>query len=250
MVASPSAGFQGEIRLYQIVARRIGAMIDDHRGDPTWKVPAERDLAEMLEVSRPVIREAMIALEVTGILSVRGRSGAVVLPSMLSVPPAIELPNNVGTAEILAALEAIEPSIVAMAASTDNRDLSGGWQMVDRMADLEPWRALDVEAQLVAMIAKIAGNQVLAATLGMYRKTWAAAVRTEDLSQRLYGNDERLLMQGDFRTILHSIAAGKPAAARTASSRYLRSLRDGIGSLDDDESELSHTLARSTAVRT
>ena len=71
----------GEQRLYQIVARRIARMIEANAKDPNWRMPSERELAEELEVSRPVVREAVIALEMRGIVEVRGRTGMVVLPS-------------------------------------------------------------------------------------------------------------------------------------------------------------------------
>ena len=63
-------------RLYKEVAQR---MLDDFSkgqyavGD---RLPAERELAIEYEVSRPTVREAVIALEVQGIVEVRLGSGA------------------------------------------------------------------------------------------------------------------------------------------------------------------------------
>jgi DNA-binding FadR family transcriptional regulator len=61
-------------RLYEQVADQIGG------GEflPGQRLPAERDLAKMLAVSRPVVREAMIALEIGGLIEVRTGSGAFV----------------------------------------------------------------------------------------------------------------------------------------------------------------------------
>ena len=42
-------------------------------------LPPERELAKQLEVSRPTVREAMIALEISGMVEVRVGSGIYVL---------------------------------------------------------------------------------------------------------------------------------------------------------------------------
>ena len=62
---------ESQERLYVRVARRIAALVDNGEVKPGEKLPSERDLAEMLQVSRPTIREAMIALEVSGLIDVR-----------------------------------------------------------------------------------------------------------------------------------------------------------------------------------
>lgn len=58
-------------RLYEQVAGQIGALIRKGEFVPGQRLPAERDLAKVLGVSRPVVREAMIALEIAGLLEVR-----------------------------------------------------------------------------------------------------------------------------------------------------------------------------------
>src|SRR5208282_4359737 len=65
-------------RLYEQVADQIGGLIGKSEFLPGQRLPAERDLAKMLGVSRPVVREAMIALEIAGLIEVRSGSGAFV----------------------------------------------------------------------------------------------------------------------------------------------------------------------------
>ena len=65
-------------RLYEQVADQIGALIRSGEFRPGQRLPAERDLAKSLSVSRPVVREAMIALEIAGLVEVRTGSGAYV----------------------------------------------------------------------------------------------------------------------------------------------------------------------------
>jgi GntR family transcriptional repressor for pyruvate dehydrogenase complex len=54
-------------KLYQQVASTIMASIAAGKYQPGERLPSERDLASAFKVSRPTIREAMIALEIRGL---------------------------------------------------------------------------------------------------------------------------------------------------------------------------------------
>ncbi len=60
------AGPNDTQKLYQQIARAIAAAIADGRYGPGDRLPSERELAEEFSVSRPTIRDAMIALEFQG----------------------------------------------------------------------------------------------------------------------------------------------------------------------------------------
>ena len=62
-------------RLYRQIADQIRTLIGTGEVAPGARLPAERDLARQLGVSRPSLREALIALEVEGLLDVRVGSG-------------------------------------------------------------------------------------------------------------------------------------------------------------------------------
>ena len=62
-------------KLYQRVAASIADGIEAGRWSPGTRLPGERDLAEEYKVSRPTIREAMIALEMKGWIEARHGSG-------------------------------------------------------------------------------------------------------------------------------------------------------------------------------
>ena len=66
-------------RLYIQVAEQISKLVRDGNIKTGDKLPAERELAEKLGVSRPTIREAMIALELQGIVEIRTGSGIYIL---------------------------------------------------------------------------------------------------------------------------------------------------------------------------
>ncbi|WP_323761997.1 FadR/GntR family transcriptional regulator [Maricaulis sp.] len=67
-------------RLHNEVAWKIRAMIDSGQFPPGSRLPAERDLAKSLGVSRVTTREAQIALPAQKLIEVRTGSGAKVLP--------------------------------------------------------------------------------------------------------------------------------------------------------------------------
>lgn len=65
-------------RLYRDIARRLMARINDGTYPVGGRLPAEREISAEFNVSRPTVREAIIALEVQGVVEVRVGSGAYV----------------------------------------------------------------------------------------------------------------------------------------------------------------------------
>lgn len=68
----------GHERLYQEVARSLFKDLASGKYAVGDRMPAERELASEFGVSRPTVREAIIALEVQGLVEVRVGSGAYV----------------------------------------------------------------------------------------------------------------------------------------------------------------------------
>src|SRR5438045_9272250 len=62
-------------RLYRQIADQLRALIERGEFAVGTRLPPERDLAVQLGVSRPSVREALIALEVEGLVEVRMGSG-------------------------------------------------------------------------------------------------------------------------------------------------------------------------------
>src|SRR6266567_4102696 len=101
-------------RLYRQIADQLRALIDSGEYAVGSRLPTERDLAEQLKVSRPTVREALIALEVEGRVRIRVGSGIYVIePAALASP----LPAMIeGPFELLRAREFIESAIAEQAA--------------------------------------------------------------------------------------------------------------------------------------
>jgi DNA-binding FadR family transcriptional regulator len=62
-------------RLYRQIAEQVRQLMVSGEFALGSRLPAERDLAVQLGVSRPSVREALIALEVEGMIEVRTGSG-------------------------------------------------------------------------------------------------------------------------------------------------------------------------------
>src|SRR6185369_14686589 len=94
-------------RLYRQIADQIAALIESGEYGIGERLPPERDLAKQLGVSRPSVREALIALEVEGFVEVRVGSGVYVMGSK-SPAHADALPADSGPFELIRARWLIE----------------------------------------------------------------------------------------------------------------------------------------------
>lgn len=107
-------------RLYRQIADQIRALIKRGEYAAGSRLPPERDLARQLGVSRPSVREALIALEVEGLVDVRIGSGIYV-----RAPDAITASNGqdaaAGPFELLRARYVIESECAALAAKSAKR---------------------------------------------------------------------------------------------------------------------------------
>src|SRR5699024_1071692 len=74
-----------QIRLYRQIADQLQRLIREGEFPPGSKLPSERDLSQMLGVSRASVREALIALEVVGDVEVRVGNGVIVLDNSHAV---------------------------------------------------------------------------------------------------------------------------------------------------------------------
>ena len=95
-------------KLYQRIAEEIAAAIVAGRYPLGTRLPGERDLAEEFSVSRPTIREAMIALEIRGLIEARQGSGLYVTHAPAAAERAPEL--DVGAFELVEARTLCERS--------------------------------------------------------------------------------------------------------------------------------------------
>jgi DNA-binding FadR family transcriptional regulator len=102
-----------EKRLYQTVFEKLKQLIDNGEYPAGGRLPPERELAERFNVSRPTIREAIIALEALKRVEVKTGSGVYVLDA----PPGVIGGNpSVSAFELTEARALIEGEAAALAA--------------------------------------------------------------------------------------------------------------------------------------
>jgi DNA-binding FadR family transcriptional regulator len=109
--------------LYRQIAEQLRQLMVSGEFGLGSRLPAERDLAVQLGVSRPSVREALIALEVEGMIEVRTGSGIYVRQNTgtKSTASTAELddntPANWGPLEVMSARILVEAEVAALAAA-------------------------------------------------------------------------------------------------------------------------------------
>jgi DNA-binding FadR family transcriptional regulator len=126
-----------EKRLYRSVLERLEKLIDEGEYPPGGRLPPERELAERFNVSRPTVREAIIALEALERVQVKTGSGVYVLNNRRTING---VDTTVSAFELTEARALIEGEAAALAATmmTDDqlRELESALhEMADESAD-------------------------------------------------------------------------------------------------------------------
>lgn len=116
---------ESEPRLYQQVAALVKDRIENDAYPIGTKLPAERLLADEMNVSRTVIREAIIMLEVEGYVDVRKGSGIHVISNRsnnsVNTDSGLEF-SRCGPFELLQARQLIESHIAEFAATQATKE--------------------------------------------------------------------------------------------------------------------------------
>lgn len=209
-----------EPRLYRVVADRIQQLIVDERIQPGERLPSERDLATKLSVSRASLREALIALELSGVIEVRGGSGVYVSEQPEVDTAATEA--GPGPFEVLSARRLIEAEIAAIAArvATDSA-IDAILQAVQQMEASHSDKASNEQADrnFHIAIARATGNSAL---VGSLNYLWDQRGRLwHKLKEHFQTEELRQETLTDHRRILEAIAAHDPAAAKKAMRAHL-----------------------------
>src|SRR5690606_5785939 len=103
-------------RLYRQISEQLRTLIVAGELPPGSRLPAERDLAVQLGVSRPSLREALIALEVQGYIEVHMGSGIYVCDPPAKPSKKYDLSQEEGPLEVIRARSLLEGEVAAMAA--------------------------------------------------------------------------------------------------------------------------------------
>jgi GntR family transcriptional repressor for pyruvate dehydrogenase complex len=219
--------------------RQIIALLHEGRFTPGDRLPAERDLAELLHVSRPTLRDALNRLEARGFIDRKTGSGSYVCTS---IPESIRTPLEEGIRERLITLQQIidvrKPLEVwaakeaAIQRTADQlgelhqalESMRAAGKKVDKTSNTEYARA-DIRFHLV--LAKMTKNPVYVHMLQFLTELISTSL---SISREILDDDFSKANTTRHEAIYESIAAQAPSAARKAMTAHFllieRRIRD------------------------
>ena len=209
-------------RLYRQIADQIAALIERGEYGVGQRLPPERDLAKQLGVSRPSVREALIALEVEGYVEVRMGSG-VYVSGPRPGEPGEPLPADSGPFELIRARWLIEAECAALAAKAATKvQVRAMEEALDAMETDRDKGTMPLAADRMfhLRIAEASGNSALALVV---KTLWDQ--RTGPLFLRLEHHFDTpelwTVAIREHREIIAAIARRDATAARAAMRRHM-----------------------------
>ncbi|SDJ05602.1 FadR/GntR family transcriptional regulator [Lentzea albidocapillata] len=210
-------------RLYEQVLERLRAHVVEAGLSAGDRLPAERDLAASLGVSRASIKQAIVVLEVQGLVEARHGGGTYLVRDTLDVEPVEQLvERRKRLPEVLEAREALETKLAELAAERrTDAELETIRAALDFMRDEIGGGDNGVEGdrRFHAAVTAAAHSSLLAE----FMKTIAEQItesRTESLRQP--GRPSRSLAQ--HTAIYEAIAAGDAKKAAAAMRKHVRTV--------------------------
>ncbi|MCH2270187.1 MAG: FadR family transcriptional regulator [SAR324 cluster bacterium] len=223
-------------RRFKQVAEQISKLIKKGKLKPGARLPPERELAKQLEVSRPTVREAMIALEISGLVEVRVGSGIYVLETEKKN---LKLSNKIkdigpGPLELIEARKEIEGNNAALAAQRiDAKCLEQLEQAIENMVQ-DNLVGADGDREFHLLVAKATGNSVLE-TLTTY--LWDQQQNSPMWTKLLELMQEKKLhttILDDHQSLLDSFRQKNSKEAQAIMRNHLNHARDIYFDLIDE----------------
>jgi GntR family transcriptional repressor for pyruvate dehydrogenase complex len=212
-------------RLYEQVVTQIQAWIAENRVGVGDRLPPERELATRLGVSRATISQALVAMEVAGMVSVRHGDGVILMEPAGSTKVINALRQHAQQIpEIIEAREALETKLAALAAARrTEQDLAAIDEALDVMErDVEAGGRGVEGDELFHAAVTAAGHSRLLAKLMTEISDLIRETRIESLAQperptnSLHGH----------RKVADAIRAGDANAAVEAMRAHLEMVSD------------------------
>jgi DNA-binding FadR family transcriptional regulator len=210
-------------RLYRQISEQLRGLIQRGEFPVGSRLPAERDLSVQLGVSRPSLREALIALEVEGYIEVRMGSGIYVCAPPVAADPGPDLSAEEGPLELIQARATLEGEVAAIAAKTGRKaQFDAIEEAIDTMeaevrAGITP---LEADRLFHVRVAEATGNSVLVSTV---RRLFD--LRLGPLFDRLDRHFETEVVWdqaiAQHRAVLQALRAKDPDKARAAMRRHM-----------------------------
>ena len=212
-------------RLYEVIVEQLCGYIADNEMSPGDRLPAERELAANLGVSRASLSQALVALEVQGVLSVRHGDGAILVRPPTEERAIKALREHADRIpDIIEAREALEVKLAGLAAArrTDAEMAAIDASIATMEAEVETGDRGVVGDEMFHEALTAAAHSSLLAKLmheisGLIRET-----RLESLSQE---DRPRASLEG-HRRIAEAVRKQNPQEASRAMADHIRLVSD------------------------
>lgn len=214
--------------LTERIVTRIEQLISRGHLEVGQRLPAEREMARLLGVSRPALREAVKTLEAHGQLVVRHGQGVFVGKGE---PESVRsrLANlEINLAELFAMRQVLEGPAAAWAAASGTPEEIAGLEGALLQAEDEACqppidfdRLGHLDARFHLLIVEMAKNRFLHQTLGVLQEMLDAGMET---TLTLPGRLER--SREDHRLLFEAIRDHDPEAARAAAASHILGARE------------------------
>ena len=211
-------------RLYLQIADKLRGLIEQQDFAPNGRLPSERELALTLGVSRPSVREALVALELEGRVEIRMGSGVYIVATPANKPPTTEAELGESPIEIMTARSVIEGAIAASVAPfAKPKELKALRTVYETMAREVGNGQVPMAADRAfhIAIAQMTGNDVLVRTVGsLYDERHSPLSST--LRGHFEGEETWAAALGEHRQILEALEARDAIQAQAAMQRHMR----------------------------
>lgn len=224
-------------RPYQEVGYALRQMITNKNFAVGDKLPPEREIAEMLDVSRAVVREALIMLELENLIEVRKGSGIyiIALPHQKnSMTDTVPL-NAAGPFELLQARQLLESNIAEFAATQATPvDIANMRKaLLCERDELETGEGATGDREFHLAIAQATHNSMLVEVL---KQSWAWRENNPmwlKLHTHITNKDYQKDWMTDHQSILAAMIKKDPAAAKAAMWQHLEHVKQRLLELSD-----------------
>lgn len=235
-------------RLYQQIGLKLIDEIASGEYQIGDKMPPERDIAEKLNVSRSVIREALIMLELKNLVEVKKGSGVYVINtpsdstsddnqhSTLSEDQNDLESDDVGPFEMLQARQLLESHVAEFAATqVTKNDISRLRQALDMERKHLDGNLVDYDGDEMfhIVIAEATQNSVLS---DMVKDMWERRNRSkmwQRLHERISIQDYRQRWLADHEKIYMALVRKDSIGARKAMWQHLENVKQTLFELSD-----------------
>ena len=219
------------------IAERLISLISERQLKPGDKLPSERELAAMMQVGRPALREALRGLAMMNIVEIRQGSGTYVAslkPELLveRLDFVFSLDDSTFT-ELLEARAMLEPSIAAAAAlNATEAELVEISACLERAAAsvLDPGLFLAADLELHQRITAAAHNQIIGRFMAALSRLGSAS---RSRTGELQGVRDQSLQ--DLQAIVAALLRRDPGAATRAMHNHLINIHKRFHENTDNE---------------